>query len=100
MWSFRFMKLREDNIPSIVRENQEAEAIKLDPDEYIGEGLHMLYDNETGIVMLQVNRFSLGLKRLEALFSMIWNEKNERIRLIVFWTKRYLMLGQEDVIEK
>ena len=88
MWSFRFMKLREDNIPSIVRENQEAEAIKLDSDEYIGEGLHMLYDNETGIAMLQVNRFSLGLNRLEALFSTIWNEENERIRLISILDKK------------
>lgn len=28
------MKLREDNIPSIVKENQEAEAITLGDDEY------------------------------------------------------------------
>ena len=81
-WTFRFMKLREDNIPSIVKENQEAEAIILDSDEYIGEGLHMLYDNTAGIAMLQVNRFSLGIKRLEEFLSVTWNEKNERIRLI------------------
>lgn len=81
VWVFRFMKLREDNIPSIVKENQEAEAISLGDDEYIGEGLHMLYDNNTGIAMVQVNRFSLGLKRLEDFLTHIWGIENERIRL-------------------
>lgn len=65
VWIFRFMKLREDNIPAIVKENNEAETIPLEEDEYIGEGLYMLYDNNTGIAMIQSNRFSLGLKRLE-----------------------------------
>ena len=81
VWIFRFMKLREDNIPSIVRENQEAEAIPLGEDEYIGEGLHMLYDNNTGIAMVQMNRFSLGLKRLEEFMTQIWEIENERIKL-------------------
>ena len=82
VWIFRFMKLREDNIPSIVKENQEAAAIQLDSDEYLGEGLHMLYDNELGVAMLQVNRFSLGLKKLENFLTYIWHVENERIRLI------------------
>lgn len=81
VWVFRFMKLREDNIPSIVKENQEAEAITLGDDEYIGEGLHMLYDCNTGIAMVQVNRFSLGLKRLEDFLTSIWNVEKERIKL-------------------
>lgn len=82
VWVFRFMKLREDNIPSIVKENQEAVAIPLGDDEYIGEGLHLLYDNESGIAMVQINRFSLGLKKLERFLTYIWREENERIRLI------------------
>lgn len=81
VWIFRFMKLREDNIPSIVKENQEAEAIPLDDDEYIGEGLYMLCDSNTGIAMVQVNRFSLGLKRLEDFLTKIWEVENERIKL-------------------
>lgn len=84
VWVFRFMKLREDNIPSIVKENQEAEAFPLGDDEYIGEGLHMLYDNNTGIAMVQMNRFSLGLKRLEKFLTQIWEIENERIRLRPF----------------
>ena len=81
VWVFKFMKLREDNIPVIVKENQESKAIPLEDDEYIGEGLHMLYDNNTGIAMLQINRFSLGLKRLESFLTEVWKEEGERIKL-------------------
>ena len=80
VWVLRLMKLREDNIPSIVKENKEAEAISLADDEYIGEGLHMLYDNSAGIALIQVNRFSLGMKRLEDFFTYIWETENERIK--------------------
>lgn len=81
VWIFRFMKLREDNIPSIVRENNEAEIIPLEEDEYIGEGLYMLYDNNTGIAMIQSNRFSLSLKRLEDFLTNIWGVENQRIKI-------------------
>lgn len=81
VWIFRFMKLREDNIPSIVRENNEAEIIPLEEDEYIGEGLYMLYDNNTGIAMIQSNRFSLSLKRLEDFLTNIWGIENQRIKI-------------------
>lgn len=81
VWVFRFMKLREDNVPSIAKENEEAEGIPLEDDEYIGEDLYMLYDNTNGIAMVQSNRFALGLKRVESLLSYIWNIEGERIRL-------------------
>lgn len=81
VWVLRFMKLREDNIPSIVKENEEAEGIPLGDDEYIGEDLYMLYDAENGVGMVQVNRFSLGLKRVEDFLTEIWDYENERIRL-------------------
>ena len=81
VWVFKFMKLREDNIPVIVKENQESKVIPLEDDEYIGEGLHMLYDNNIGIAMLQINRFSLGLKRLESFLTEVWKEEGERIKL-------------------
>lgn len=81
VWVFRFLKLREDNIPSIAKANEDAEGIALEDDEYIGEDLYMLYDFTNGIGMVQVNRFSLGLKRLEILLTNIWRVEGERIRL-------------------
>lgn len=81
VWVLRFMKLREDNIPSIVKENKEAKGIPLADDEYIGEDLYLLYDAENGVGMVQVNRFSLGLKRVEEFLTQIWSHDGERIRL-------------------
>lgn len=81
VWVFRFLKLREDNIPSIAKANEEAESIPLGDDEYIGEDLYMLYDDVNGVGMVQVNRFSLGLKRLEELLTNVWGVEGERIKL-------------------
>ncbi len=81
VWIIRFMKLRGDNIPSIAKKNQEAKGIELADDEYIGEDVYMLYDNQTGLAMIQSNRFSLGLKRLSELISRVWGENEERISI-------------------
>lgn len=81
LWVIRFLKLREDNIPSIAKKNQEARGIELEDDEYIGEDVYMLYDDQTGIAMIQSNRFSLGLKRLSELISNIWGITGERIAI-------------------
>lgn len=81
VYIFRFLKLREDNIPSIAKANEESEGIPLGDDEYIGEDLYMLYDVKNGIGMIQMNRFSLGLKRLEELLTFVWGVDEERIKL-------------------
>lgn len=81
VWIIRFMELREDNVPSIAKKNQEAKGIELADDEYIGEDVYMLYDNQTGIAMIQSNRYSLGLKRLSELISYIWGTAEERIAI-------------------
>ena len=75
------MKLREDNIPLIAKEKHDAENIELGEDESLGENLFMLYDNDTGIAMIQSTRTSLGIGKLEMLFTTIWNVENERIKI-------------------
>lgn len=81
IWGLHLLKLREDNLPSIAGENRDAECVPLGDDEYIGEDLFMLYDNANGICMVQINRFSLGIKRLQELLSYVWNVENERVVL-------------------
>ena len=44
LWGIRFMRLSDTDIPTKVKENQEAEAIELDDDEYIGLDVNMLYE--------------------------------------------------------
>lgn len=81
IWLFRFMKLRDDDIPSIVKEKCAATAINLKEDESLGENVFLLYDNNTGISMIQSTTASLGIGRLEKLFTTIWNIENERIKI-------------------
>lgn len=81
IWQFRFMKLRDTNIPSIVKEEEEAKPIELEDDEYIGEDLLMIYDRTNQIAMIQCNRFALGKGKLEKYLNRVWDSKEERIVL-------------------
>ncbi len=81
VWVLRFMKLREENLPYIAKENRDAEDIPLQEDEYLGEDMYMLYDINTGLAMIQSNRFSLGLARLAELIVKTQNKTDERVRM-------------------
>ena len=76
LWALRLMKLRDDNIPSKVKEDEIAEPIHLEADEYIGEDMSILYEKRTGIVMLQCNRFSLSASRVRE-FIQFTNGDND-----------------------
>ena len=65
IWKLRFMKLRDTNIPSIVKKEEEAKPIALDDDEYIGEDMLMIYDSENQVAMIQSNRFAMSKGKLE-----------------------------------
>lgn len=79
VYGIRFMKLRDVNIPSKVKENQDAEVIQLADDEYIGEDLNVLYHKKTGILMIQSNRFALSVGKVEEFISYTWGNPNCRI---------------------
>lgn len=64
IYAIRAYKLRDANVPSKIKEGEEATPIPLDPDEYIGEDINFLYDRERSICMLQQNRMSIGVNRL------------------------------------
>ena len=81
IWKLRFMKLRDTNIPSLVKEEEEAKPLELEDDEYIGEDLLMIYDRNNQVAMLQCNRFALGKGKLEKYLTHIWNIENENIIL-------------------
>ncbi len=80
-YAFRIYKLRDTNIPSIIKEGEDAVPIDLDPDEYVGEDTTMLYDNSQGILMMQSNRMSIGRARLEKLMTESLDDQNKRVSL-------------------
>lgn len=82
VWVLRFMKLRDENIPCKVKNHEAAKDLDLEDDEYLGEDQFMLYDINTGIAMIQMNRYSLGIKRLSEFIVKTGNVKNEYIAFI------------------
>ena len=87
VWNIHFMKLREDNMPSVAKENIEAHPIDLSEDEYLGEDLFILYDEKACVAMVQVNRFSLGTIRLEEFLTHIWSLPGQRVKLLPIMDK-------------
>ncbi len=80
-WGIRLMKLRDTNIPSKVKEKEEAKVIDLEPDEYIGEDVTLLYEKCSSIIMVQSNRFSLNISRIEELLRYLNEDENILIEL-------------------
>lgn len=73
IWGLRIMKLRDTNIPAKAKDNEAAKAIELEEGEYIGEDLFVIYDYHTGIAMIQQNRLSLGISRIEEFLQYTYN---------------------------
>ncbi len=81
LWCLSFLRLRETNIPSIAKEESEAEPIELGDDEFIGEEARALYDVQTRILTLQRNVHSLGPTGIETYLNSIWAGNEEMIYL-------------------
>ncbi len=64
IYVFRAYKLRDNNVPSKIKEGESAEPIELEDNEYIGEDITVLYDWKNSICMIQQNRMSVGVSRL------------------------------------
>lgn len=79
IWKIRFLKLRDTNIPSIVKKTEEAKPIELDDDEYIGEDLLMIYDSKKSIAMIQCNRFAMSKGKLEKYVNKAWGDPQHKI---------------------
>lgn len=63
-WGIHLIKLRDTNIPTKVKENEASEPVELEDDEYLGEDITLLYEKCSSILMVQMNRFSLGITKL------------------------------------
>lgn len=76
-----FVRLREINIPSKAKSDKRVEPIELEDDEYIGEEVSALYDEENHVLMLQRNRHSLGPEGIEEYLNLLWGNEKEKIYL-------------------
>lgn len=76
-----FDRLRDTNIPSKAKADDFVVPLELDDDEYIGEEVSALYDNQNHVLMLQRNRYSLGPEGIEEYLNLLWDDPNETIYL-------------------
>lgn len=79
IWDLYFARLRDFNIPSLARQNAPSESIDLDDDEYIGENVSAIYDEEYNIIMIQRNRYSLGPAAIEEYINHFHDNPDEEI---------------------
>lgn len=64
VYHLRFMKLDEVNLPNLSYDNCESEPLVLEDGQYIGTPLHVLYDIDNEIFMIQQNRSSMTVRKL------------------------------------
>ena len=81
LWGIHLMKLRDTNIPTKVKENEASEPIELEADEYLGEDLALPYDKGSSILMAQMNRFSLGIGKMEEFINYTFDAENTKISI-------------------
>lgn len=76
-----FVRLRDTNLPSKAKTNTQVEPFELEDDEYLGEEVSALYDEENHVLLLQRNKYSLGLEGIEEYLNLIWGNDKETIYL-------------------
>lgn len=74
IWGLKLFKLRNTNVPSKAKNNEDAKVIELEDGEYIGEDMFLIFDPTNGIALIQRNRLSLGISRLEEFFTSTYNK--------------------------
>lgn len=73
-YHLRFMKLDDANIPNLSYENDESVPLTLRNGQYIGTALHVLYDISNEIFMIQQNRSSMTIGKLNEYINR-WGHK-------------------------
>lgn len=81
---FRFLRLRDSNLPYKVPTQEEAQDLGIADDEFIGESLHMVYDSNTRYFMIQVNRYSASINGLAAYINQTNADPEKTVRFKLF----------------
>lgn len=98
IWGIKLFKLRDTNIPSKAKNNEEAKVIELEDGEYIGEDMFLIFDPNNGIALIQRNRLSLGISRLEEFFTFTYNKYVDEQNKIEVYIQPILDLhGKEKI---
>jgi hypothetical protein len=76
-WYLHFARLRDSMLPSRAKSTSKVEPFTLEDDEYLGEEVTALYDEDSYILMVQRNRYSLGHSGLEEYLNLLWDGEDD-----------------------
>ena len=77
------LRLRQAQLPGIANDDGEYEIMELEDDEYIGEEVSVLYDEQLSILVIQRNRNSLSPSGIEEFFNLMAPGENIRLEPIL-----------------
>ncbi|WP_346888350.1 DUF6731 family protein [Clostridium sp. UBA1056] len=98
-WSLCFLRNRND-APFISKLEDEGEAISLDPNEFVGEEVCLIYDEGTKIIALQNNIYSVSFNSIGEFFRqyMDMNKVGKFTLSPITYPKRYTEISDEMLI--
>lgn len=70
-YHLRFMRLDEANIPNMSYDNRESAPLELNDGEYLGTPLHILYDIDNEVFMIQQSRTTMTVSKLNRYLSFM-----------------------------
>ena len=70
-YHLRFMRLDEANIPNMSYDDRESAPLELNDGEYLGTPLHILYDIDNEIFMIQQSRTTMSIGKLNRYLSQM-----------------------------
>jgi hypothetical protein len=76
-WYLHFSRLRDSLLPSKAKVTSKVEPFTLEEDEFLGEEVTALYDEDSHVLMVQRNRYSLGHTGLEEYLNLIWDSEDD-----------------------
>lgn len=80
-YAFRIFKLRDTDLPSMIKEGDVAKPIPLADNENVGEEMNILFDQNHNVIMIQRNRMSVGIIRLAEWMSKCLEDNHCRVEL-------------------
>lgn len=82
-WELQLLRLRQAQLPGIANDDGEYEIMELEDDEYVGEEVSVLYDEQLSIMVIQRNRNSLSPSGIEEFLNLMAPDENIRLEPII-----------------
>ena len=80
-WLMHIVKIRDGYLPGKGNEAGTFDILKLAEDEWLGEGITVLYDSKKGVMMIQRNRNGLNVSGVQEFFNYLLSDSTSILYL-------------------